>query len=113
MFFPLDFRCTECNRSYANIFVLEQHKKQHEKEQSTTLITTENKVYLKFIADNFDMSCELCENKSFTTLSTAHRHYKAFHNLPHGYVRCCGKRLRSPKAITEHINRHFNPETFK
>lgn len=101
------FRCMECERMYTTTFELERHKKRHANK------STEDEVYEQFMADNFDMSCDLCENVSFTSIHAAKRHYKECHNGEKGYVKCCSKKLKAPGEIREHIKKHLNPDTFK
>lgn len=98
--------CDICKKLFASQDGLQRHKKLHTKD------LTENKVHNQFIADNFDLSCDLCAN-TFTTFYEARQHYKECHNEEKGYVKCCRTKLRSAADIREHIKTHLNPETFK
>lgn len=132
------FRCVECNRIFTTTFDLERHMKlhqrigglksrsipcdichklyasadslqRHKKVHANNL--TENKLHNQFIADNFDLSCDLCSN-TFTTFYEARQHYKEVHNEEKGYLKCCRTKLRSAADIREHIKTHLHPETF-
>lgn len=72
----------------------------------------EDKVLKQFMADYFDMTCDLCEDMSFATFNAARRHYKEVHNEQKGYVRCCKKKLCSVREIREHVKRHLSPDFF-
>lgn len=95
-------QCDICNETFLSQRKLLFHKKQHEK----------NQLYDEFIAENFDLSCDLCDAE-FTSFNDARQHYKASHNEDKGYLKCCGMKYRSFSLIRDHIKKHLNPESFK
>lgn len=98
--------CDICKKLFASHDGLQRHKKIH------TNNSTEDKLHNQFIADNFDMSCDLC-NGTFTSFYETRQHYKECHNEEKGYVKCCRAKLRSFADIRDHIKKHLNPETFE
>lgn len=132
------FRCNECGKVYQALHILKAHMKHHtetvEKEclicdickktfaskvglkrhlqWHTDATKSENQQYHKFIAENFDMSCDHCE-AVFITFHDARSHYKEFHNDKKGYIKCCNIKLRELWIVTDHINSHLNPSNFK
>lgn len=69
-------------------------------------------LYTQFMAENFDMTCDLCDT-NFTSYYNARCHYKDAHNMTRGYVKCCNMKLRSQPNVNEHINSHLNPNLFR
>lgn len=67
---------------------------------------------LEYVMDHFDMSCDHCETM-FESFSDAKRHYLREHSEPKGYIKCCGKKMRSLTNIEEHIEGHKNPNSLK
>lgn len=65
----------------------------------------------KFLAENFKMTCFLCETP-FETFSNVHKHFKEFHNEP-GYIQCCDKKFFRRNVLIDHVNYHLNPNFFK
>lgn len=98
--------CDICKKLFSSQDGLQRHKKLHTND------STENELHNQFIADNFDLSCDLCNN-TFTTFYEIRQHYKDCHNGEKGYVKCCRTKLRSLADIREHIKTHLNPEEFK
>lgn len=98
-----------CNRLYATQDALQRHKQQHDTNSNDS---NNNQLYDQFIADNFDMSCDLC-TAVFTTIYDARLHYKECHNDDKGYVKCCHRKLRSRMHIRDHIENHLNFESLQ
>lgn len=71
-----------------------------------------SKQTLDFVMDTFDMSCDQCDTM-FQSFPDAKRHYLREHSEPKGYIKCCGKKMRSLTTIEEHIQGHKNPESLK
>lgn len=67
---------------------------------------------LEYVMDHFDMSCDQCETM-FESFPDAKRHYLREHSEPKGYIKCCGKKIRSLTTIEEHIQGHKNPNSLK
>lgn len=59
-----------------------------------------------------DLTCDLCET-TFQSLMDAKSHYRKEHKNPHGYIKCCKKRLKTRGHLIEHIQWHMNPDIFK
>lgn len=64
------------------------------------------------IPDYFDMSCDECPTimKSF---KHAISHYLEEHQIVKGYVKCCGKKLKAPSIVRDHIEFHQNLNIFR
>lgn len=73
---------------------------------------TENSEYVKFIADNFDTKCDYCD-VTLLAYHDARRHYKQFHGIDKGYLKCCKVKLRELWLVKDHIESHLNPNTLK
>lgn len=99
-------QCDICDEMFHSQRKLAFHKKSHEKDPF------DKELYDQFIAENFDMTCDQC-NAKFTTFDYARRHYKECHHEDKGWIKCCGKKLRSLLLIRDHIKKHLNPEQFK
>lgn len=67
---------------------------------------------LDYVMEHFDMSCDCCD-AMFQSFPEAKRHYLSEHSEPKGYIKCCGKKMRSLTAIEEHIQGHKNPDSLK
>lgn len=100
-------QCDICNEMFHSQRKLAFHKKSHEKDPY------DKELYEQFIAENFDMKCDQCEEEKFITFDDARRHYRECHNEDKGWIKCCGKKLRSLLLIRDHIKKHLNPEQFK
>lgn len=98
--------CDICRKMFSTQDCLQRHKHRHTND------STENKLYDQFIADNFDMSCDLCD-ATFIAFHDARRHYKECHNEEKGWIKCCGTKLRLLSLVRDHIKKHLNPELFK
>lgn len=99
-------QCDVCEKAFTDLRGLKNHKKSHEND------TQDVDMYNRFIAENFDMSCDQCDAK-FTALYEACQHYREKHNEKKGYIKCCGEKLRKLWIIHDHINKHLNPDFFK
>lgn len=66
----------------------------------------------KFLAENFKMSCVLCEipMENFRTLI---KHFETEHNDKRGYAVCCKKKFHERGKLIDHIHRHMAPDNFK
>lgn len=133
-FLLFSFRCNECNRRYPSQRDLDSHMKTHKKRSMQCTICkkmfvshvslkthmqrheenneTEDGLYIKFMAENFDLKCDHCDTV-LPAFHDARRHYKEFHGDPKGYLKCCNVKLREIWMIREHIQLHLNPESFK
>lgn len=67
----------------------------------------ENQV--EIILKKFDMSCDNC-SMHFQTLNEAQVHYPKDHDIPKGYLKCCGMKFYVESMVKEHITYHSNPE---
>lgn len=131
-------RCTQCDKVYHAIHALRSHMKVHTETLEKRLLVcdickkpftskvglkrhlrwhtdgtkSENEQYNRFIAENFDMSCDHCETV-FISFHDARRHYKEIHNEKKGYLKCCNIKLRELWILTDHISSHLNPSNFK
>lgn len=97
--------CDNCTKSFTSKNCLRAHLKKHAPDKLPDS-------YDKFIADNFDMSCDQCDTV-FTSFYDARCHYKEFHNVNKGYIKCCKIKLRKLCAVTNHIESHLNPAKFE
>ncbi|XP_031634974.1 zinc finger protein 91-like [Contarinia nasturtii] len=102
------FICDICKKKFASKVGIKRHLHWHTESKKKT----EDDQHKKFIAENFDMSCDLCET-IFITFHDARRHYKEFHNEKKGYIKCCNIKLRELWIVTDHILSHLNPSNFK
>lgn len=59
-----------------------------------------------------DLTCDSCE-ATFQSLMDAKSHYRKVHKNPHGYIKCCKRRLKTRGHLIEHIQWHMNPDIFK
>lgn len=99
------FICDICTKTFASKRCLREHMKIHGQAKLPEL-------YGQFIKDNFDMSCDQCDTV-FTSFYDARCHYKEFHNVNKGYIKCCKIKLRKLCAVTNHIESHLNPAKFE
>lgn len=67
---------------------------------------------IEFTKANFDMGCDQCD-MIFESLQDAKKHYILAHNKPHGYLRCCGVKLKTLLTIAEHIDMHVEPDRMR
>lgn len=135
-------RCSICDRSYLTLGALKTHMKKHikppvkrEKQEFICDIClkkftskdylkrhfqwhsqrnkSDDEQYTRFIAENFDLSCDICHFKC-ATFYEAKRHYKDAHDEKNGYIKCCNLKLHQFWRVTDHINSsHLNPKMFK
>lgn len=142
MIFQIISRCTECDKICNNSYQLQKHKDMHtkkqvEKEKKFACNTcgeaftakykldlhikdlqhmkkneTDDTEYEKFILENFDMKCDLCDT-IFTTFHEARRHYKEQHNEDKGYIKCCETKFRENSAVKSHVKSHLMPDLYK
>lgn len=57
----------------------------------------------------FDMNCENCDTK-FTSIEDAQYHYHAQHEIPKGYVKCCGYQYTNYLIARDHLLCHIKPD---
>lgn len=100
-----DMACEICKKMFATKHSLKRHLRRHEEQK-------ESKEESKFIADNFDMTCDQCD-AIFKSLYDARTHYKNQHNEEKGYIKCCGTKIRELWLVRNHIQSHLNPESLK
>lgn len=60
----------------------------------------------------FQMKCDLCDTQ-FNSLKMARSHYVSEHDVPYGYIKCCGIKLRANSVVLDHIQWHINPDKYK
>lgn len=77
------FICDLCKKKFTSKVGLKRHLQWH----SETTKTDDDDQYKRFIAENFDMSCDHCE-AIFSTFHDARRHYKEMHDDKKGYIKC-------------------------
>lgn len=101
------YECDICKKKFTKSDSLRSHKKQHEKNP-------ENEIHQKFMADHFDMTCDLCDAK-FTAFFEARHHYEDVHGCKkhYGYLKCCGQKMSTPGQVSDHINIHLRSTTFQ
>lgn len=75
-------------------------------------IETMSQQILDYVMAYFDMSCDQCDT-TFQSFPDAKRHYLREHSEPKGYLKCCGKKLRTLTFIEEHIQWHQNPQIMR
>lgn len=98
--------CDLCKKEYTSRVGLKKHLQRHFKK------STKNDQYEKFIAENFDMSCDQCDSV-FNSFGDARHHYRENHNEKKGYIKCCRMKLREMWIVVDHINSHLNPSKFQ
>lgn len=59
------------------------------------------------IAAHFEPTCELCPME-LGTLRRAIEHYRSDHKIGDGFLKCCGKRLKTPKSVQSHVRVHLD-----
>lgn len=101
------FICDICKKNFTSKIGLKRHLQWH-----TESTKSDDDQYKKFIAENFDMTCDNCE-AIFLTFHDARRHYKELHDDKKGYIKCCNIKLRELWIVMDHINSHLNPSNFK
>lgn len=102
--------CDICKKLFSSEEAIRRHKLQHNTHSTDSM---DNQLYEQFVADNFDMTCDLCTTAVFTSIYEARLHYKECHNDYKGYVKCCQTKLRSLSLIRDHIKKHLNPESLE
>lgn len=100
--------CDICMKKFTTKIGLNRHLDGHSIEGTNT----GNDPHTRFIAENFDMTCDLCE-AVFISFHDARNHYRDVHKEKKGYIKCCQMKLREIWIITDHINSHLNPNNFK
>ncbi|XP_055317609.1 transcription factor grauzone-like isoform X2 [Sitodiplosis mosellana] len=99
--------CKICSKSFTSKQSLLLHRRAHKENDES-----KDGLYLKFIADHFDMKCDFCETV-FRGYYEAREHYKEAHNEDKGYIKCCNVKLRERYLVKDHIKSHLEPEVFK
>lgn len=100
--------CDICKKKFTTEIGLKHHMDGHTIDDGNI----DNATHARFMAENFDMTCDLCE-AVFTSFHDARNHYKDAHNDKKGYLKCCNIKLRELWILTDHINSHLNPASFK
>lgn len=101
--------CDICKKIFKSKIAMKRHLKSHALDESNTL---KDELYNEFIATNFDMSCDHCD-AVLISLYESKNHYKECHNNEMGYIKCCNIKFREASIIRDHINFHWNPDSFK
>lgn len=104
------FVCDICKKTYTSKIYLSKHLKWHTDGRNRS---ADNEQYKNFITDNFDMSCDQCNDVVFTTFHDAKRHYRDVHNEKKGYIKCCDQKLNQLWLVIDHIRSHLEPQCFK
>lgn len=99
--------CDICKKKFSSKIGIHRHMTVHTMER-----TKIDNPHTQFIAENFDMTCDLCE-AVFISFHDARSHYKDAHMEKKGYIKCCKTKLRELWIVTDHINSHLNPGNFK
>lgn len=100
--------CEICAKLFATKNSLDRHMQRHDDKKKSE----EGQQHDKFIAENFDMTCDRCD-AVMTSFHDARRHYKECHGDEKGYIKCCNVKLRELWLVRDHIKSHLNPESFK
>lgn len=58
------------------------------------------------IAEYFDPTCELCPME-LNSLQRAIEHYKVDHKINGGFLKCCGRKIRTVESMENHIRMHL------
>lgn len=66
----------------------------------------------KFLADNFKMTCALCDTV-MPTFRALYKHFQTEHKEKKGYAVCCQKKFYDRCKLFEHVERHVDPDNFK
>lgn len=72
--------------------------------------------YKAFVLQNFDLSCDMCSAKDFTSFLEVKNHYLDEHQIKRGYIKsCCNnrKKLYLVNQVMDHVNYHLNPDLLK
>lgn len=105
------FICHICQKCFSSKILLKKHVESHTKDTNNS---TDNirEHYKKFIAENFDMTCDHC-GLVLTSLRNARFHYRESHDEDMGYIKCCNIKLNKQYAVLNHINSHLSLLQFK
>lgn len=99
--------CDICKKELTSRTGLQRHLLRHLKGTNKL-----DDHYEKFMADNFDMSCDQCDSV-FDSFRDARSHYRENHDEKKGYIKCCSTKLRELWSVVDHINSHLNPSKFQ
>lgn len=102
------FVCGICKKKFASKIEMKHHLNGHTAEGTKTADDS----HIRFMAENFDMTCDLCET-TFISFRDARSHYRHTHDDKKGYVKCCNTKLRKLWMVTDHINSHLNPYIYR
>lgn len=103
------FACDICSKLFRTSRLLGRHLKRHGNRAQNDPEKLPDQ-YDKFIAENFDMSCDLCDTV-FVSFKHARCHYKQSHGEPMGYIKCCKSKLRKMSFVKDHIDSHLKPDS--
>lgn len=101
-----NYECEICKKTFASKSGLKTHLESHGQGKKL------DEKYMRFISDNFDMTCDLCET-TFDSFFDARKHYKDVHDVSKGHIKCCATKLPSFWMVIDHINMHLNPNSMK
>lgn len=73
---------------------------------ATTAATLDPATVQAVIAKHFEATCELCPME-LGSLRRAIEHYHSDHKISGGFLKCCGKKLKTPKNVQEHVRWHL------
>lgn len=59
------------------------------------------------IAEYFEPTCELCPME-LNSLERAIEHYRLDHQMDGGFLKCCGRKIRTATFMEKHIRMHLN-----
>ncbi|XP_037824139.1 zinc finger protein 208-like [Lucilia sericata] len=106
---------TVCNQQENDLMDSSHSDLESLQNQDVTTATNLNEYKIdekdKFIAENFNINCCLCQI-AMKTFHEMCQHFKVKHKI-RGYVTCCNKKIFRRCYLLDHINFHLNPNYFK
>lgn len=103
--------CSVCQKLFCSKNSLGTHMRKKHGIIPNKMIDDE---FIKFMAENFDMNCDRCDNV-FHTFREMKQHQRVSHGDDNGYVKCksCDAKLNKFHLLRDHVKTHLNPECFK
>lgn len=62
----------------------------------------------RLLIEYCDMKCDHCDGH-FTSIEEAQCHYLSHHNIPKGYIKCCGQQYSDIESAHGHLLFHLTP----
>lgn len=102
--------CSVCQKPFCSKDSLGSHMRKIHGISNKTI----DDEFIKFMAENFDMKCDRCDNV-FNTFRDMKHHHRVSHGDDNGYVKCksCDTKLNKFHLLRDHVKTHLNPECFK